>query len=98
MIIYNKTFIDKILFIPLGFSNNTLIRLFTISFKIMIFIHKYENTIKIDIKVEHKNSILFKINQTIIKRLNKWDWNSREMNIMNQKLSTSKEIDISKFI
>lgn len=64
----------------------------------MIFIHKYENTIKIDIKVEHKNSILFKINQTIIKRLNKWDWNSREMNIMNQKLSTSKEIDISKFI
>lgn len=64
----------------------------------MIFIHKYENTIKIDIKVEHKNSILFKINQTIIKRLNKWNWNSREMNIMNQKLSTSKEIDISKFI
>lgn len=37
----------------------------------MIFIHKYENTIKIDIKVEHKNSIPFKINQTIIKRLNK---------------------------
>lgn len=37
----------------------------------MIFIHKYENTIKIDIKVEHKNSILFKINQTIIKHLNK---------------------------
>lgn len=64
----------------------------------MIFIHKYENTIKIDIKVEHKNSILFKINQTIIKHLNKWNWNSREMNIMNQKLSTSKEIDISKFI
>lgn len=64
----------------------------------MIFIHKYENTIKIDIKMEHKNSILFKINQTIIKRLNKWNWNSREMNIMNQKLSTSKEIDISKFI
>lgn len=38
----------------------------------MIFIHKYGNIIKIEnIKMEHKNSILFKINQTIIKRLNK---------------------------